>query len=164
MGRKKTQKDTWLFCKDGLLGCTTCYEVRNLKTFKSRDFELSKEWSSCKISGGTAVEKETRLAILRNQIKKHRSSKAHITAFSFITQKEAINVLSKQLEESAFIKYASTASIFRTVYYIPKSNRPLNDHFNLLQLQKLNGVNIGKTLHSRFSSTNIIDHISLKMK
>lgn len=36
------------------------------------------------------------------------------------------------------------------------------DH--LLQLQKLNGVNIGTTLHSRFSSTNIIDHISLKMK
>jgi len=33
-----------------------------------------------------------------------------------------------------------------------------------LQLQQLNGIKIGTTLHSRFSSTDIVDHISFKMK
>jgi len=51
---QKKEKHTWLFCKNGLLGCKTCFEVSCLKTFKSRDFEISKEWSSCQISGGTS--------------------------------------------------------------------------------------------------------------
>jgi len=109
------------------------------------------------------MNKVTRLTILRNKIRKHSSSKAHKTAFSFITRKEE-NVLSKQLEKSAFIKNESTTLVFRTAYYIAKCNRPFNDHFNLLKLQKLNGIKIGTTLHSRFSCTNIVDHISLKMK
>lgn len=109
------------------------------------------------------MNKVTRLTILRNKIRKHSSSKAHKTAFSFITRKEE-NVLSKQLEKSAFIKNESTTLVFRTAYYIAKSNHPFNDHFNLLKLQKLNGIKIGTTLHSRFSCTNIVDHISLKMK
>ncbi|KAL4148664.1 hypothetical protein QTP88_002837 [Uroleucon formosanum] len=159
---QKKEKHTWLFCQNGLLGGKTCFEVSCLKTFKSRDFEISKEWSSCQISGGT-MNKVTRLAILCNKIRKHSSSKAHKTAFSFITQKEE-NVLSKQLEKSAFIKNKSTTSVFRTAYYIAKCNRPFNDHFNLLKLQQLNGIKIGITLHSRFSCTNIIDHILLKMK
>lgn len=159
----KKQKYTWLFCQNGLLGCKTCFEVSNFKTFKSREFEISKEWSLCQINGGTNIKKVTRLANLRNKIKRHNSSKAHKTAFSFITQKEE-NVFPKQLEKSAFIKNESTTLIFRTAYYIAKYNRPFNDHNSLLQLQKLNGIKIGTTLHSRFSSTNIIDHISLKMK
>lgn len=125
---EKKQKYTWLFCQNGLLECTTFFEVSNLKTFKSRDLELSNELSSYKISGGASLKKETRLASLRNKIKKHVSSKAHTTAFSYIIQKEA-NVLSKQLEVSSFNVNKSTISIFRTAYYIAKSNCPLNDHF-----------------------------------
>ena len=53
---QKKEKHTWLFCKNGLLGCKTCFEVSCLKTFKSRDFEISKEWSSCQISGGTSID------------------------------------------------------------------------------------------------------------
>jgi len=160
---EKKQKYTWLHCQNGLLGCTTCSEVSNFKTFKSQDFEISKEWSSCQINGGNSIKKETRLASLRNKIKRHTSSKAHKTAFHFIMQKEE-NVLSKQFEKSAYVKNQSTTLIFRTAYYIAKFNRPFNDHFNLLQLQQLNGIKIGTTLHSRFSSTNIVDHISFKMK
>jgi len=118
---KKKQKYTWLHCQNGLLGCTTCFEVSNLKTFKSRDFEISKEWSSSQINGGNSIKKETRLASLRNKIKRHTSSKAHKTAFDFIMQKEE-KVLSKQFEKSAFVKNQSTTLIFRTAYYIAKFN------------------------------------------
>ncbi|XP_022173984.1 E3 SUMO-protein ligase KIAA1586-like [Myzus persicae] len=99
---EKKQKYTWLYCQNGLLGCTTCSEVSNFKTFKSQDFEISKEWSSCQINGGNSIKKETRLASLRNKIKRHTSSKAHKTAFHFIMQKEE-NVLSKQFEKSKIV-------------------------------------------------------------
>lgn len=49
--------------------------------------EISKEWAECKIDGGIKINKKTRLAILRNKIKKHFSSKSHITASSIISEK-----------------------------------------------------------------------------
>ncbi|VVC42683.1 Hypothetical protein CINCED_3A008566 [Cinara cedri] len=64
-------------------------------------------------------------------------------------QKEE-KVLSKQFEKLTFVKNQSTTLIFHTAYYIAKFNRPFNDHFNLLQLQQLNGIKIGTTLHSRW--------------
>lgn len=33
-----------------------------------------------------------------------------------------------------------------------------------MELQKLNGIDIGNTLHSRFSSTSIVSHIAVEMK
>lgn len=54
--------------------------------------------------------------------------------------------------------------MFCTAYYLAKINRPFNDHFNLIELQNLNGIKLGNTLHSRISSTNIIEHIFYEMK
>jgi len=48
--------------------------------------------------------------------------------------------------------------------YIAKYNRPYDDHSKLIELQHLNGLNLGTTLHSRYSSTKIISHIADKMK
>lgn len=134
-----------------------------IKSFKSQDLEISKEWSSCQIKESESIKKETRLASLRNKIKRHCSSKAHNEALSILTQKES-NILSKQFEKSAHKLHNSTLLVFRTAYYLAKNNRPFNDHFNLIELQNLNGVKLGNTLHSRFSSTNIIEHVSREMK
>ncbi|XP_022182073.1 E3 SUMO-protein ligase KIAA1586-like [Myzus persicae] len=72
--------------------------------------------------------------------------------------------LTKQFE-NIFLKInKSTVTIFRTAYYISKNNRPFSDHSKLLELQNLNGINTGITLQSRFSCTQIIAHISMKMK
>lgn len=60
--------------------------------------------------------------------------------------------------------HGSTQSIFRTAYYIAKSNRLFSDHYNLIEVQDLNGIKLGNTLYSRCSATNIIDHVSCKMK
>jgi len=43
-------------------------------------------------------------------------------------------------------------------------NRPFSDHDDLIKLQEINGVNLGKILHSRYSATNIINHISNIMR
>ncbi|XP_029342172.1 E3 SUMO-protein ligase KIAA1586-like [Acyrthosiphon pisum] len=44
-----------------------------------------------------------------------------------------------------------------------KYNRPFDDHFKLIELQKANGISLGSILHSR-SATTIIDHIATKMR
>lgn len=58
----------------------------------------------------------------------------------------------------------STIKVFRSAYCLAKNDRPFSDYSKLLQLQKMNGVDIGVGLHSRFSATEIIDHISDGMK
>lgn len=124
---------------------------------------MVKEWTSCQIDGGGNAKKNTRLAVLRNKTKKHSFSKVHRTAFSVATEKES-NKLTQHFEETTDILNKSTYSVFRTAYFIAKYNRPFDDYFKLIELQKLNGLHVGSTLQLRFSSTNIIDHIAIKMK
>ncbi|KAJ8872858.1 hypothetical protein PR048_026474 [Dryococelus australis] len=59
---------------------------------------------------------------------------------------------------------ASTKAIYKSAYYIAKNDRPYSDHFGFLELQQLNGVDIGVGLHSRYSAVEIIDHILKEMK
>lgn len=64
-----------------------------------------------------------------------------------------------------FLKLILTISIilqsfFRTIYYIAKNIRPFDDHTELIELQQYNGINLGTTLYSRYSSTSIIAHIA----
>lgn len=58
----------------------------------------------------------------------------------------------------------TTIKVFRTAYYIAMQNGQFSDHDDLIKLQEINGVNLGKILHSRYSTTNIINHISNKMR
>ncbi|GBL99744.1 E3 SUMO-protein ligase KIAA1586 [Araneus ventricosus] len=58
----------------------------------------------------------------------------------------------------------STVKVFRSAYYLGKSDRPFSDHFQFLELQQLNGVDIVIGLHSRCSATEIINHVVDKMK
>lgn len=150
-------------CFNNKLGCSICKEFAEFKSFKSHNIEMAKEWTNCQIDSGDNPKKITRLAILRNKIKKHSSSKAHTTAFNVATEKET-NSLIKNFEDTENKINKSTHLVFRTAYYIAKHNRPYDDHIKLIELQKLNGLKVGNTLHSRLSSTNIIDHISSMMK
>jgi hypothetical protein len=45
-----------------------------------------------------------------------------------------------------------------------KNNRPFTDHEDLIQLQNKNGLDVGITLHSRCSVTEIIKHIASEFK
>ncbi len=59
---------------------------------------------------------------------------------------------------------AETDAVFRTAYYLAKMNRPFTDHDSLIELQEINGVNMGTSLHSRYSSTKIVEHIATEMQ
>jgi len=74
--------------------------------------------------------------------------------------KESLTNLKKQFEIISYKTYEKTLSIFRRAYYIAKNNIPYSDNFNLLELQKLNGIDIETTFHSRFSYTCVISHIA----
>ena len=54
--------------------------------------------------------------------------------------------------------------VFRPAYYIAKSDRPYYDHQDLIDLQELNSVDIGRVLHINVSRSDIIDHIATRMK
>ncbi|KAJ8871639.1 hypothetical protein PR048_027966 [Dryococelus australis] len=72
-----------------------------------------------------------------------------------------------QLKECDSVNAAyldSTISIFRSAYYLAKNYHPFSGHFNLLERQQLNGVNIGVGLHSQYSDVHIVEHVSNKMK
>jgi len=50
------------------------------------------------------------------------------------------------------------------VYDTARNNRPYSDHPSLIDLQKLNGVNVGRVLHSNVICADIIDHIAKEMR
>jgi hypothetical protein len=56
-----------------------------------------------------------------------------------------------------------TENVFRIVYYLAKCNRPFSDHEQLVDLQQQNGVDLCVILHSRFTATTIISHITSEM-
>lgn len=81
-----------------------------------------------------------------------------------ISQQKCSNLLSKALLTGHSNFYETTQKVFQTAYYISKYNRPFDDYSKLIELQHLNGLNIGTTLHFRYSSTMIISHIADKIK
>jgi len=58
----------------------------------------------------------------------------------------------------------STCKAFRTAYYLARNDRPFDDYQGLLELQDFNGAQIGTGLRSRYSATEIVDHISQEMR
>jgi hypothetical protein len=57
----------------------------------------------------------------------------------------------------------TTIRVFCTVYKIAKQNRLFTDLPVDIELQELNGLNMGRVLHSNFSCANIVDHIAKEM-
>ena len=97
------------------------------------------------------------------KIKNHVESKAHEIA-EIISSTKNENIIKTAIAKVATASDAATEAIFRTAYYIGKSNRPNSDHSDLIELHKLNGVNVGIILHSRYSATSIINHIANEMR
>ena len=61
-------------------------------------------------------------------------------------------------------KFESTIRVFNTVYSIVKKTRPFTDLLFDIQLQKLNGLDMGRILHSDHACADIASHITIEMK
>ncbi|CAM2096660.1 unnamed protein product [Caretta caretta] len=78
-----------------------------------------------------------------------------------MAKKETLLNLNAKSEEAAF---ETTARVFQTADYIAKTNRSLSDHKSLIDLQQINGIEMGRLLHSRTVCVDIINHIATEMK
>ncbi|XP_034567279.1 E3 SUMO-protein ligase KIAA1586-like [Notolabrus celidotus] len=123
---------------------------------------MSEEWVQFKIQA-SGSSRSTSLASLRNKIRRHEVSRAHKIAQELIEkgEQDLVGNMVKALSETVF---AETDSVFRTAYYLAKMSRPFTDHESLIELQEKNGANMGTNLHSRYSSTKIVEHIAKEMQ
>ncbi len=124
--------------------------------------QLAKEWVSATIES-SGDDKQKMLKSLRNKIYQHASSAAHLEAVR-VKEVAAKNVMPGKVEEMQQADYVATCNIFRTAYYIAQNNRPFTDHSDLIDLQNLNGVKVGRVLHSNVVCADIIEHVSVEMK
>ena len=156
----------WLSCRMGCLGCSTCGAI---KVIGPAGFQgvgvrntLSSEWVNQTVAS-YGLDRADHLKSLRKKINEHKKSKAHAEAVKILQIRGEENFVTNIVDQQQHAWLASS-NIFRTAYYLAKQNRPFTDHSSLVDLQRLNGVNVGRVLHSRTTCVDIIDHISDKMR
>lgn len=123
---------------------------------------MSEEWVHFKIQSSDS-SRSTSLASLRNKIRRHETSRAHKIAQE-LTEKGGQDLVGNLVRAVSETVFAETDSVFRTAYYLAKMNQPFTDHDSLIELQERNGANMGTSLHSRYSSTKIVEHIAKEMQ
>lgn len=62
------------------------------------------------------------------------------------------------------VKFESTVRVFNTVYNIVKKTRPFTDLPFDIELQKSNGLDMGRILHSDHACADISSHIATEMR
>jgi hypothetical protein len=155
--KKWTEKHPWIEIGPvtGKVGCSTCSRARLLVT-TSQGVHLSDSWVNYKIEAATARK-------LKEKIYKHVQSAAH---------KEAENVQRAQNEgrleciivDQTSRLFSETIRIFRTAYAVAKNDLPFTVHGKLVELQRLNGVEVGRIHRSDHSCAAIIKSISTLMR
>jgi hypothetical protein len=110
-------------------------------------------------------QKKGQQSSLRHKIREHRLSEAHIAAEKKLrataSDSEPIVAGINNLSEN---EHLETCKIFRTAYHIAKNDRPYTDHPDLVTLQHLNGIEMGRLLQSNVVCCDIIEHISGSMR
>ena len=147
-------KNNFLLCIDGKIGCSVC------NTIKPENY--SKGWIACSITPNGET-RELQVTSFRKKIYKHKLSEAHRQACKLLELRKGEH-LKANFKKSNQADINTTECVFRTAYYIAKNNRPYTDHPELIDLQKLKGVNAGRVLRSNVVCADIIDSISEQMK
>jgi len=150
--------NNWLFCNVGKLGCSVCRDVVNVDD----KINVSQEWSHCEIVpyGPSRAAQQTSL---RKKMHDHRVSVAHKTAVNIMQTRDE-EQLKAAVAQQMQHQHDETCRVFRTAYYIALGDRPYTDHPDLVELQELNGVDLGRVLHSNVICTDIINHTSSEMR
>jgi len=160
--REKREKYKFLVCNNGRLGCSSCRAVSGLQAFSAQGRHLAVEWVKCLITANGKGRCE-QLTSLRKKIFEHSKSSAHISAETISREKEEER-MKKLAEKMSAHDEDLTCKSFRTAYHLAKRNRPFSDYQSLLELQELNGANVGIGLRSRYSATEILMHVSEEMR
>lgn len=103
------------------------------------------------------------MSCLRKKIFEHKKSNAHLRAVELHKQSKEKQI-EKSFENALKSKFSTTEKVFRTVYKIVKTQRPFVDLPNEIDLQVLNGINMGNILHSDKTCADIALYIASEMK
>uniref|UniRef100_A0A3Q1BX24 DUF4371 domain-containing protein n=1 Tax=Amphiprion ocellaris TaxID=80972 RepID=A0A3Q1BX24_AMPOC len=141
-----------------MLSCTLCHNVKDLGVMSSRGVNIAANWAEGKICSFEQT-REIQLTSLRKKIHEHKNSLAHKEADKILqtAKKDILMNINATSQEFAF---ETTARVFRTAYYVAKSNKPFTDFESLIDLQEANSMNLGRVLHS----VDIVDHVASQMK
>lgn len=157
-----TKTYPWLLFKNGCLGCKTCQQVTGLGVFKKNGIKLSKEWVSGTVTfNGNG--RQNQLSSLRKKMHIHEEGSAHVAAQTQLlesSKKTLGNAISSQQRHL----YDSTDRIMRTVYSCMKNNRPFTDVPKIIELQEVNGLDMGIILHSEDTAGLMADLIASEMR
>lgn len=145
----------------GLL-CTVCISAQDLPVEKLQGMRFAEQWIQSGIfaSGHSDSAKMTNLRI---KMHRHANSSVHKKALKelSILKEDRMTVAIRKVNKK---HHKTTERCFLTAYYLAKNNRPFTDYPDLLQLLELNELDVGITLHSRYSATQIINSIADDMK
>jgi Domain of unknown function (DUF4371) len=156
------KKYPWLLFSKGYLGCASCQQITTLGVMKTMGSKMSKEWISASVTfNGNG--RQAQLSSLRKKIHEHDNSGPHKTG-QLIHMKAADKTFEKVIAEQSKHMYDSTSRIFRTVYASVKNNRPFTDTPKLIQLQQMNGLDMGLILHSEYTATTMVEFIGTEMR
>ena len=156
---------SWLYPKSGSIGCSTCNEVHAITGPDRKDgmrVSLAQEWVNGSVHGSGKTKQAVQKS-LRKKISQHVSSQSHNAALK-VQEKARIDTVKSAVAQQCRHEYSATCNVFRTAYFVAVNNRPYSDHPELLDLQKLNGVKIGRVLQSNVVCADIVDHIASEMR
>ena len=157
------KKYPWLFLIDGKIGCSTCRNISLLGKHASRRVHTSKEWSCSKISATTDGSKVAAQKRLQKKIYKHVHSEAHCQAKSML-KKQNEKRLETSMASATSRLMTTTENCLRSAYFIAYNHRPMPDMQALVQMQTLNGSDLGLTLKSKDYCIAMVECISADMR
>jgi hypothetical protein len=105
--------------------------------------KISKEWANNEITH-FGITREQQLTSLRTKIFKHKESSSHKTAMRILEEAKK-ETLEKVCLKSLSRQKEVTAKIFRTACKVANSNQSLSNFEMEIELQELNGVDVGQT-------------------
>lgn len=156
-----TEEYPWIFFNNKKIGCKICSKA-NFNLTKHQGTHGSQEWMDGEICPvGDDIKKQQ--TNLRKKISKHKSSQSHLHTERII-EKQKLEIMQTQVLKTSYIDIENTKRIFRTAYTIAKNQRPYTDMPNLVDLQIINGLDMGRILQTNKACSNIIDHITFEMR
>ncbi|XP_031357901.1 E3 SUMO-protein ligase KIAA1586-like [Photinus pyralis] len=163
MYNRKCVEYKWLETKEKKLGCSTCKKIKNLGNVpKKQGVQVSTEWVNCNIAAFGDSTKKQRQS-LRKKIFHHKTSEAHRYAEEILTESHKERLKTSLTNQSTDI-CESTNRVFTTVYNIIKKGRPFTDLTSDIDMQVLNGLKMGRILHSDHACADIANHIATEMR
>lgn len=152
---------------DGKVYCEYCNDIKDLGPHTKKCVRIDKAFVD-----GILISHVAKKAVkkMNDKISDHSKALSHKLCSSIIETRKK-NEIGTRIEKSADLwkeqnkkKIEVTTRVFRTVYMCCKRSEPFAAHPELINLQELNGLDVGRCLYSDHSCRNITCYIAEKMR